>query len=264
MRGAAALTGVWRRLTIAPAQVADRATAFGNGEERAGGPEPIPPVEERRRLAMEAVAAEEEARRRIAEDLHDGPLQTLLAAKQDLIEASPGRAGVTRALAGVDDGIEGLRRAVGILHPVTIERDGLTSALGAIAAEAERRGAFRCDLEIEDDAAGPHEQVILSLARELLTNAAKHSGAGRVLVTVGRDRDWLRLEVADDGCGFDASDPPADPCDGHIGLAAAERRARALGGSLAIAAGPDAGTVVSVRLPVDAGSGPDAAAGNGP
>jgi two-component system NarL family sensor kinase len=239
VRPAAALLQAWRRLTVA----------------------------DERRFALEAVAAEEEARRRIAEDLHDGPLQTLLAAKQDLIEASPGRAGVTRALAGVDDGIDGLRRAVGTLHPVTIERDGLTGALTAIAAEAERRGAFRCDLEIEDDAAGPHEQVILSLARELLANAAKHSGAGRVLVTVDRDRGWLRLEVADDGRGFDPTGLPADPCDGHIGLAAAERRARALGGSLAIAARPDAGTAVSVRLPVEGSNGRDpaaaAAGGNG-
>jgi len=208
-------------------------------------------ADERRRLALEAVAAEEEARRRIAEELHDGPLQTLLAAKQDLLEASSGRAGVTKGLAGVDEGIEGLRRAVGMLHPVTIEHDGLAGGLGAIVAEAERRGGFRCDLRVESDAVETHEQALLSTARELLTNAAKHSGAGRVSVTVGRDDGWLRLDVADDGCGFDASNPPPGPCDGHIGLAAAERRVLALGGSMTIAAGPEAGTAVSVRIPVD-------------
>lgn len=256
MKAAAALTGAWRRLAVVPGRT-DRAIGAGAGSEGAE----MRSAEERRRQALEAVAAAEEERRRIAEDLHDGPLQTLLAAKQDLIEASPGRAGVTRALAGVDDGIAGLRRAVGILHPVAIERDGLTSALAAIVAEAERRGGYRCDLRVEADPPAAHEQVLLALARELLTNAAKHSGAGRVQVTVGRDRGWLRLEVADDGCGFDPSAPPADPCDGHIGLAAAERRARALGGDLSLASGPDGGTVASVRLPVEVASG-EAAAGD--
>lgn len=226
----------------------DREIAARRGAERQGA-ELKRLAEERRRLALEAVATEEETRRRIAEDLHDGALQTLLAAKQDLLEASAGRAGVMMALMGVDDGIAGLRRAVGMLHPVTFEHDGLASALDAIASDAERRGGFRCGVRVDEDAGGPHDQMVLSLARELLTNAAKHSGASRVAITVGRDNGSLVLEVTDDGCGFDAAGRSSGPCNGHIGLAAAARRARALGGDLTVSSEPGSGTSVSVSLP---------------
>ena len=255
----ASLSEALRRLAVADEHLEREGAARRDAEHQ--GAELARLAEERRQLAEELIAAEEEARRRVAEDLHDGALQTLLAAKQDLIEVSRGRAGVIRATEGVGEGIDGLRRAVGALHPVTIEHDGLASAVGAVAAEAERRGHFECELRVEERASGPRNQVLLSLTRELLANAAKHSGAVHVLVAISRDRGSLRLEVTDDGCGFDASERLAAPCDGHIGLACAERRARALGGSLKIAAGREGGTAVSVRLPAN-GLVP-AAAGNG-
>jgi len=248
VRPVAWLAGEPRPLTTGGERI-DRELAAGTGDERHRAARAQLSAE-RRRLALEAIAAEEEARRRIAEDLHDGALQTLLAAKQDLLEASSGRAGVTRALIGVNEGIDGLRRAVGMLHPVTIEHDGLAGALGAIVTEAERRGGFQCGLRVGEDAGGPHDQVVLSLARELLSNAAKHSGAERVSVAVGRDRGRLRLEVADDGCGFDADERRSAPFDGHIGLACAARRVRALGGELKISSDPGSGTAISVALPV--------------
>ena len=243
----------------------DRGIATGNGAHR-NTAELTRLADERRHLALEVVAAEEEARRRIAEDLHDGALQTLLAAKQDLAEASPGRAGVIRAMESVDEGIDCLRRAVGTHHPVTIDHDGLAGALEAIASDAERRGAFRCVLRVEEEASGPQDHVLVSLVRELLANAAKHAGAGLVVVSVSRDRGWLHLEVSDDGCGFDAAGHREAPCNGHIGLASVEHRVRALGGSMGIVAGPETGTDVSVRLPVVGGRSPDrpaAAALNG-
>ena len=250
----AALAEALRRLALAHEQVERELVARREAERQRA--ELARLAEERRQLASEVLSAEEQARRRLAEDLHDGALQTLLAAKQDLIEASPGRAGVIRAAKGVSEGIDDLRRAVGALHPVTIEHDGLAGAVGAVATEAERRGGFECELRVEEEASGPHDQVLLALTRELLANAAKHSGADHVSVSISRGRDCLRLEVTDDGCGFDAHERLAAPCNGHIGLACAERRTRALGGSLSVAAGPEAGTAVSVSLPVDGGPDP--------
>ena len=250
----ASLAEALRRLTLAHERT-ERETAARKEAERRGA-QLAQLAEERRQLASEVLSAEEQARRRLAEDLHDGALQTLLAAKQDLIEASPGRAGVIRAAKGVSEGIDDLRRAVGALHPVTIEHDGFAGAVGAVATEAERRGGFECELRVEEEASGPHDQVLLALTRELLANAAKHSGADHVSVSISRGRDCLRLEVTDDGCGFDAHERLAAPCNGHIGLACAERRTRALGGSLSVAAGPEAGTAVSVSLPVDGGPDP--------
>ena len=254
----AALAEALRRLALTHEHLERESAAKGDAERQSA--ELTRLAEERRRLAEEVITAEEQARRRIAEDLHDGALQTLLSAKQDLIEASPGRAGVIRATEVVGEGIDGLRRAVSALHPVTIEHDGLGGAIASVATEAERRGGFRCELRVEEGASGPHDQVLLALTRELLANAAKHSGAGQVSVSISRDRDRLRLEVTDDGCGFDAAERLASPCDGHIGLACAERRARALGGSLKIAEGPEGGTAVSVRIPAESGPDPALAA----
>ena len=153
----------------------------------------------------------------------------------------------------VDEGIDCLRRAVGTLHPVTIDHDGVVGALEAIASDAERRAAFRCILRVEEDASGSQDHVLISLVRELLANAAKHAGAGHVVVSVSRDRGWLHLEVSDDGCGFDAAGLEA-PCNGHIGLASVEHRVRALGGSMEIVAGPETGTHVSVVFRSAAGA----------
>lgn len=249
----AALAEALRRLVLTHEHLERESAAKADAERQSA---------ELTRLAEEVIAAEEQARRRIAEDLHDGALQTLLSAKQDLIEASSGRAGVIRATAVVGEGIDDLRRAVSALHPVTIEHDGLGGAIASVATEAERRGGFRCELRLEEGASGPHDQVLLALTRELLANAAKHSGAGQVLVSISRDRDrdCLWLEVTDDGCGFDPAERLASPCDGHIGLACAERRARALGGSLTIAEGPERGTAVSVRIPAESGPDPALAA----
>lgn len=245
----AALAEALRRLTLANGEV-EREYAMRQEAEHQQA-EIAQLAAERQRLAEELIAAEDEARRRIAEDLHDGALQTLLAAKQDLIEASPGRAKVIRASAEVSDGIDSLRCAVSALHPLTVERDGLECAIRAVATEAEARGGFRCELQIDDQASGPHDRIVVSLARELLANAAKHAGASEVCVTVRRDPAWLWLEVSDDGRGIDAGEHLAASSNGHIGLACVDQRVRALGGRLEIAAGRGAGTAVSVRLPTD-------------
>jgi hypothetical protein len=78
--------------------------------------------------------------------------------------------------------------------------------------------------------------LIVVLARELLANAAKHSGASRVVVTVAADFERIDLEVRDDGVGFAAGRPSAALLDGHIDLASTEQwtRARAAGGELVV------------------------------
>ncbi len=245
----AALAEALRRLTLAHGEIERESAARREAERQRA--EIARLAAERQRLAEELIAAEDEARRRIAEDLHDGALQTLLAAKQDLIEASPGRAKVIRASEEVGDGIDSLRCAVSALHPLTVERAGLESGIRAVATEAETRGGFRCELQIDDQASGPHDRIVVSLARELLANAVKHSDANEVCVTVRRDPSWLWLEVTDDGRGIGAGEHLAASSNGHIGLASVDRRVRALGGRLEIAADPGAGTAVSVHLPTD-------------
>src|SRR5919204_1231941 len=193
--------------------------------------------------------ADDASRRRIAQMLHDEVLQSLLAANQELYEAAPGRAGVTRAHEVVSQTIADVREAVAALHPVTLEQGGLETALAAVARRAERQGGFRCSVEIDPRATGVHDELILAVARELLTNAAKHAEAGAVDVRLSRRDAELVLEVADDGCGIEPGRREAALRDGHIGLASAAYRVEAAGGSLALSGGPGAGTRAVARLP---------------
>ncbi|HSI80567.1 MAG TPA: ATP-binding protein [Solirubrobacterales bacterium] len=202
-----------------------------------------------RQLLGQVMAAGDRDRREIAQQLHDQSLQSLLSAHQELLEAAPGRAQVTRAHEVVAGAIDRLREAVVALHPVTLERRGLAQAVSAVARESERQGGFESELDIDEDAAGEHAALILACARELLTNAARHSGAGRVWVTVRGDGADVVLEVADDGSGIDPDRPEEAVSEGHIGLASVVQRLGSEGGRLELTERPGGGTRAIARLP---------------
>jgi two-component system NarL family sensor kinase len=200
-------------------------------------------------LVGSVLDADQAARRRIAQMLHDEALQSLLAAHQELQEAAPGRAGVTRAHEVVAQTIADLREAVAALHPVTLESGGLEAALAAIARRVERQGGFRCALEVDPDASGAHDELVVAVARELLTNAARHATASEVSVGLRRDGSEAVLEVADNGRGIEAGRPQAALLEGHIGLASVAHRVEAAGGSFTLD-GAGRGTHATARLPL--------------
>jgi two-component system, NarL family, sensor kinase len=211
-------------------------------------------LDECRQLVVQVMRAEDEGRRRIAQLIHDDSLQTLLAANQELIEAAPGRAQVTRAHEVVEGAIARLREAMMALHPVTLEEGGLEQALGAVARQAARQGGFEVAIEVDPAAVGVEDEVFLAVGRELLTNAARHSGATRVSVRLARDDDDVELTVSDDGRGFAPERRAQALAEGHIGLASASQRMRSAEGTLEISSSP-AGTTARARLAVDAAAG---------
>jgi len=203
-----------------------------------------------RKLAADALETEQTVRRRISESLHDDAIQALLAAAQDLKEAGQGEAGsLARAAAAVDQTIARLRDAVFELHPVALEHGGLEAALKAIAQHQGHRGRFEARIRVAPDAAGIHDLLIVAIARELLTNVAKHADATEVLVSVARTKNHVFLQVSDDGRGMHAGKRRAALESGHIGLLSCTERAAATGGSLDVISGPGEGTVVRVLLP---------------
>jgi signal transduction histidine kinase len=103
---------------------------------------------------------------------------------------------------------------------------------------------------VAPDAAGIADELLFSLGRELLTNASRHAGAGRVELTVEREPDAIVLRCRDDGRGM-APERRGEALEhGHLGLAACTERVEALGGRLEIAAAPGEGTDVRARIPV--------------
>ena len=202
----------------------------------------------RGRLVAQTLDAEDRARRRLAEALHDDALQNLLAARQLLDFGDAGSTALARE--GLDEGVTQIRRAVFDLHPYLLEQAGLRAALQAVADRAAQRAEFSATVEVDPVVEGQRDQLLFSLARELIANVAKHSGARNLVVSVDAGDVEVTLTVADDGRGIAADAVAVAQADGHIGLASCVERAEAAGGRLLITPGSDGrGTVVRVCLP---------------
>jgi two-component system NarL family sensor kinase len=174
----------------------------------------------------------------------------VLVARQEVGDAArdvPGA--LDRAREALDQTSAQLREEIFAMHPLVLERAGLAAALRSYADVAAARGGFTAEVAVDDAAAGAHEELVLATARELLTNAAKHASARTVTVRVAAEPGIVRLTVADDGAGLTHQRVEHALAEGHIGLAAATERVRALGGDVAIESEPGGGTIIDVVLP---------------
>jgi two-component system NarL family sensor kinase len=205
---------------------------------------------DRAALLSEALDAEERERARIGERLHDDTLQSLLAAQQDVREA---RAGYLQSLEYADealtDAVRALRETVLGLHPASLADRGLGVALQVELDRAARRTRLDVDLHVDPEALGPHDALVYTAARELITNAVKHAAATRLEVRLERTADALVLTVADDGLGMAAERAEEAHAAGHVGLASTRQRVEAGGGRLDVTSVPGQGTTMRVALP---------------
>jgi two-component system NarL family sensor kinase len=208
---------------------------------------------QRERLAAHALAAEQRERRRLAENLHDESVQTLSLARQEVADYHrTGReAAFERARDAIDETLAQLRGEIFELHPYVLDYAGLSAALRAMADRCAERIGAEVTVAVDPAAVGRHDELIVVLARELLTNVVKHSGARHVVVSVAADHERIELEVRDDGVGFDAARRDVALVDGHVGLASSEQRVRSAGGELIVTSAAGAGTLVQARLPPD-------------
>jgi two-component system NarL family sensor kinase len=205
----------------------------------------------RRRLVAESMQADERTNRDLAEHLHDGPLQTLLAARLELDEVrerSPDPA-LDMVYAALNDTAAGLRSTVTALHPQVLAQLGLAPGVRELLRQSETRGDFIVDAELEDVGRPASQALLYRAARELLANINKHAGATAVTIRLFRDDDRIVLTVADDGAGFEPSIVEQRVAEGHIGLASLQARFDSMGGAMAIESKIGQGTVVTVTSP---------------
>jgi two-component system, NarL family, sensor kinase len=209
-------------------------------------------AEERGQLAAHALTATQRERRRLAEALHDESVQTLSLARHELVEyrRAGGDESFERAEGAIQQTLAQLRGQIFELHPYVLDHAGLSAALRAMAERCAERMNAQVTVAVDPAATGHHDDLIVVLARELLANAAKHSGASRVAVTVAADVERIELEVRDDGAGLHPTRRAAALQEGHIGLASSEHRARAVGGEMVVDSAPGRGTTVRASLPL--------------
>jgi len=212
--------------------------------------------EGREALLVHAVEASTDERRRIAAELHDGPVQDLAGLSYSLsaaaqTEGSPtARETLDRAAAGTRDSMRHLRSLLVEIHPPNLRASGLEAALTDLLAPLAARGMgteLTVDpaIDLDDEA----ERVVYRAAAEALRNVQRHARASRVRVAVTTNGDHVLLEVADDGAGFAPGERERRREEGHVGLSLLEELAARAGGRVDVRSAPGEGTTFALELP---------------
>jgi len=194
-------------------------------------------------------------RERIAQDLHDGSIQSLYAVSlaledtEELMSLDPQQATdrIDHAIESIHGTIQEIRDFIMGLDPDARTAVDLLSGLAALTDEFERSTLIEVELSSDPDVPlDPDETLqLIQLTREAMSNVARHAEASQVVVNVEDRRERLRMSIIDDGRGFDTSEGQRP---GHHGLTNMHARAESLGGSLAIESDDD-GTRVVFEMP---------------
>jgi signal transduction histidine kinase len=214
-------------------------------------------------LVGRMVAAQEEERRRVAYEVHDGLTQTAAAAYRRLAlfaehhppESARDREDLEEAVALVRRTVGEARRVIANLRPTTLDDFGLANA---VRMQAEELRAEGYETTYEETLGGARlsatlETALFRVAQEALTNVRKHAQTDRVRVALGLRDGTVRLEVSDRGRGFAPAEAGRGAGPGErVGLSSMRERIALLGGALEIRSEPGTGTTVMAAVPLGA------------
>ncbi|MFF3159351.1 sensor histidine kinase [Streptomyces sp. NPDC057910] len=209
---------------------------------------------ERAQLLAEVMSAEERERAALAELLHDGPLQSVLAVRLELgiVQRNVVEGDIEIARRRLLDISVQLRDLTAALHPLMLEAKGIGHVLellvNSTAERASLEGSSTVTVRHDTDNPDPRENVVFTTARELLNNVVQHANATRFSVSLREKDEMWHLEVHDNGCGIAPGEVRSKLLEGHIGLASLRVRLEAAHGTMAIDSGPR-GTSVMITLP---------------
>lgn len=222
-------------------------------------------VDTRQQLAeTERAAGVAGERQRIAHEIHDtlaqglSSIQMLLhAANRDLegeVNVDKARERIDLARHTAADNLQEARAMIAALQPVALSQTSLVGALERMADGFAATGEL--DIAVESDGAVHQlpmklEAVLLRIAQGAVGNVVKHAHATRARITVTYNDEGVRVDIVDNGEGFDVDAVQSQPAGlGHIGLAAMKRRAEEVSGEVIIESTPGHGTAVSVGVPL--------------
>jgi signal transduction histidine kinase len=207
-------------------------------------------------LVRGTIEAQEEERRRVATEIHDGVTQQLVSVGYHLhalhrhlhTNVHRAEAELEKAQELVDRALDEARVAIHDLRPTMLDDLGLAPSIRALTGNL--CGELRTEVRVDDRTTlQPHEEIALyRITQEALTNVVKHSGASSVHVALIRDDGGLVLRIADDGKGFDVSGTGRRGPLTSFGLAGIAERVELLGGRLTVRSRPGEGTEIEVRL----------------
>jgi signal transduction histidine kinase len=200
------------------------------------------------------LSQEEEHRRRLARDLHDGLAPILVSAHAQLQAANVENEQVEKAGQLLRRAIRETRDILGTVRPATLDDLGLVAALSAAAREMSDEAGWTLEEALDDP--GPlsreAESTLYRVALEALNNVKKHAAAHEVRLALLKTEDTLEIDVADDGHGFETEQwGEAGVRPGHFGLLGMRERVAFLGGLCKVQSKRGEGTTIRIVVPRD-------------
>lgn len=212
--------------------------------------------------ATQLVKAQEEERKRVAYDIHDGLAQMIAGTYQRLqgfrahrsLRTAEAQHELDQVQRQLKLTLEEVRRIIGDLRPSVLDDFGLETALRQYLSERQAEAGW--DLQVDFDLHGVElpahlETTVFRIVQEAATNVVKHAASPRLAVSVSAGRRWLDVRVQDWGKGFRAPGTNGVFDGSRVGLASMADRAAVLGGVFKLSSRPGRGTRVHVRLPLN-------------
>src|SRR6202140_3734512 len=215
---------------------------------------------ELRRLSGSLISTQDEERRRIARELHDGLGQDLTVAKimlQGVFREQPSAESKEQAIADINRLIDGalqqVRSVSYLLHPPLLDEVGLRSALGWYVEGLSKRGGIEITMGTQPPdfprLAADLETTLFRVIQEALTNVFRHSRASKACVTLEKKESEVAVTVRDDGVGVPVEISEFRPDSIGVGIGGMRQRIKELGGELLLR-NANPGTIVEVLIPM--------------
>lgn len=212
-----------------------------------------------RQYVADITASQEEERKRIARELHDDTVQSLIAINQrlDLLKATlddpaAARPRLAEIRTMVTGAIASVRQFSRDLRPLTLEDLGLIPAMQYLVSELGQREGINVHFEVQGDAEGlpaDMEVAMYRILQEALNNVRKHAQASQIRVVVRFGKKQVFLTVEDDGTGFEVPEAITDfASNGSFGVMGLHERAQLFGGKLELHSKPGEGTKVHLVM----------------
>jgi two-component system NarL family sensor kinase len=210
-------------------------------------------AQQRSQLLEELLGLEKRERQTISERLHDGALQYVLVARQDMEDVRDGSmVAADRVESALVECSQLLRDVVRELHPDVLARLGLKSAITALTDSLTSRTELAVELDARtwpDGLRTDADYVLYGAARETLTNVIKHAQAHHIWIELECNSGLASLRIADDGVGISDATIERKADEGHIGLASIRAKALASGGQFDVRS-TSPGTEITISIPL--------------
>jgi PAS domain S-box-containing protein len=217
-------------------------------------------TDELRRLSVRLMTMQDQERRRIARDLHDGLGQELAVAKMVLDKmflekpAQPQDQTWVQASSIIDRAIQEVRTMSHLLHPPLLDEVGLQSALSWYVEGLAKRSGIEAILDVQPPdfprLSPAVETAVFRIVQEALTNVFRHSEAHKVWITMSQKDQAIVVSVRDDGIGIDKKIAELRPDSVGVGIGGMNQRAREFGGELRLK-NADPGTLLELMIPAN-------------